>query len=239
LNAAANDLPLESFLSKLEILPRDLRWYQEAFTHRSFLNETKSGGARSNERLEFLGDAVLGLLASSFLFKNFPKMHEGQMAKAKSSLVSENALARWAKELGLGARLVLGKGEEKSGGREKDALLADCFEALLGAIYLDLGPEKTAEFLERFLRREQEPGQAVEGNDAKTRLQEWAQSFFKQPPRYQVVKMTGPDHDRKFEIEVSVQEKVLALGKGKNKKEAEQSAAFSALRAIEEGEMKF
>jgi ribonuclease III len=227
---AAADAP--GLLKALDLEPKDLALYEQALVHRSLLNETGQP-LTSNERLEFLGDSVLGLVAARFLFDSFPDLSEGQLARRKSQLVSTSTLALWAREMGLGGYLRLGRGEELTGGRDKDTLLADGFEAWLGAIYQDRGFRAAEDFVLRFLKEQPAASPAGRQADAKSRLQEWSQKLYKRPPQYRVAAASGPDHLKVFEVDVVVEGKVLARGKGKNKKEAEQVGAEEAMRALE------
>lgn len=222
----------QSLLKALELEPKDMALYDMALVHRSLLNETGQTLA-SNERLEFLGDSVLGLVAARFLFDSFPDLSEGQLARRKSQLVSTGTLAGWAREMNLGAYLRLGKGEELTGGRDKDTLLADGFEAWLGAIYQDRGFRAAEDFVLRFLTLQPAATPAGRQADAKSRLQEWSQKLYKRPPIYRVASTSGPDHLKVFEVDVVVEGKVLARGKGKNKKEAEQVGAEEAMKVLE------
>ncbi len=229
----ASPLPesAREFLKRQGISPRQEGLYLRAFTHRSYLNEARQPGLACNEKLEFLGDSVLGLLVSQHLYEAFPDLNEGQLARKKAVLVSESSLAPWAGSLGLGRALLLGRGEESTGGREKKALLADALEALLAALYLDQGMDAVRTFLRPLL--EKDPGEQEQGGlDAKTQLQEWSQKRFKKPPTYKVTQALGPDHAKVFEVEVLLEGKVLGAGKGKNKKEAERLAANRALAQI-------
>jgi ribonuclease-3 len=222
----------EALLKALELEPKDLALYEQALVHRSLLNESGQPLA-SNERLEFLGDSVLGLVAARFLFDSFPDLSEGQLARRKSQLVSTSTLADWSRQMGLGAYLKLGKGEELTGGRDKDTLLADGFEAWLGAIYQDRGFRAAEDFVLSFLKAQPAATAAGRQADAKSRLQEWSQKLYKRPPLYRVAGTSGPDHLKVFEVDVVIEGKVLATGKGKNKKEAEQAGAEEALKALE------
>jgi ribonuclease-3 len=215
-------------LQALALEGKDLGLYQQALVHRSLLNEAGSN-LTSNERLEFLGDSVLGLVVARFLFDAFPDLSEGSLARRKSQLVSTATLAAWARAMGLGAYLRLGRGEEMTGGRNKDTLLADGFEAWLGALYQDRGFRAAEDFVLRFLKDQPAAAQA----DAKSRLQEWSQKYYKRPPLYRVVATSGPEHLKTFEVDVVVDGKVLARGQGRNKKEAEQVGAAEALKLLE------
>jgi ribonuclease-3 len=187
-----------------------------------------------NESLEFLGDAVLGFVVADVLFREFPAFNEGQKSKIKASLVSTTTLARLAERLGLGEHLLLGRGEEKTGGRRKQALLADTYEALIAAIYLDGGVEKAR----RFVLRELGPliddvrRQGSAGGDYKSALQELLQAGDGRLPEYRLAGTVGPDHRKQFQVEVVVRGETLASGTGPSKKEAEQDAARLALDAL-------
>jgi ribonuclease-3 len=218
----------EALLAALELEPKSLEIYEQALVHRSLLNETGQL-LGSNERLEFLGDSVLGLVVARFLYVTFPHLSEGQLARRKSQLVSTSSLAEWSRSFSLGQYLRLGKGEEQTGGRDKDTLLADGFEGWLGAIYMDRGYGAAEAFVFRFLK--DQPAAQAQGRqaDAKSRLQEWAQKVYKRPPQYRLAGTVGPDHSKVFEIEVVLEGQVVAKGRGKNKKEAEQAGAEEAM----------
>lgn len=211
---------------------KDQELLKLAFVHRSHLNEARNIRV-SNERLEFLGDAVLSFLTSRFLYEKYPDYPEGTLTNIRSSLVKTKSLSDAARELNLGALLFLSHGEEASGGRENQSLLADCFEAFLGALFLDQGIEVARAFLEKFLFPKAD--KIVEEKsyiDYKSLLQEIIQQESKVSPTYRVVKSEGPDHARTFWIEAVAGEKVLGTGSGKSKQEAEQAAAASALEKI-------
>ncbi len=203
-----------------------------AFTHRSFANES-SEDIENNEKLEFLGDSVLGLVTSEYLFLLLRDKNEGVLAKIKSFVVSENSLSEIAKRIKVDNFILIGRGEEYSGGRSKKALLADTTEAIIGAYYIDSGFYSAREFVLKLLIPEIE--KVLENKhekDFKTLLQEYVQKKFKTHPKYRVIRKTGPDHDKTFWIEVSVQNRTYGPGKGKNKKEAEQSAAGIAYTSL-------
>jgi ribonuclease-3 len=216
----------------LGIVPRNQAVYEQALVHRSLLNETGQS-LDSNERLEFLGDSVLGLVVARFLFESFPSLSEGQLARRKSQLVSTSTLAEWARAMDLGSCLRLGKGEQLSGGSDKETLLADGFEAWLGAIYIDHGFRAAEAFVLGFVKDQAAASTAGRLADSKSRLQEFTQKLYKRPPLYRVSGTSGPDHEKVFEVEVVIEGKVLARGRGKNKKEAEQQGAEEALGVIE------
>jgi ribonuclease-3 len=213
---------------------RDRGLLEQALTHRSRAVEDVSGGVDDNESMEFLGDAVLGLVIADMLFRQFPRHNEGQKSQIKAAVVSTPSLARHAEQLGLGAHLLLGRGEEKTGGRLKRALLADTYEALIAAIYLDGGLAPAAAFLGReFQAAILEAEQAdVRGSDYKSALQERLQSAGRPLPEYRMAAQDGPDHRKTFHVEVAVGGDVLARGTGKAKKEAEQDAARQALERL-------
>jgi ribonuclease-3 len=209
-----------------------------ALTHTSWANENPvlpdGRPTANNERDEFLGDAVLDLAASHLIMERFPKATEGELSRLRASLVNERQLASIAKALGVGELLVLGKGEDTSGGRAKESLLADGFEAIVGAIYQESGWEAALGFLRaRFAQVLDSLGTPGSDRDYKTRLQEIAQNVMKVVPKYALVSESGPDHDKTFEVNLLLGGKVRGTGKGKSKKEAEQAAARDALEAID------
>src|SRR5262245_55742507 len=213
---------------------RDRGLLEHALTHKSKAHEDPSGGVMDNESLEFLGDAVLGLVIADVLCRTFPEFNEGQKSKIKAMIVSTASLAELAERLALGDHMILGRGEEKTGGRRKQALLADTCEALFAAIYLDGGLEPARQFILREL------GDAVEeagrpdyfGRDHKSRLQEELQGLGRPLPHYRVAGEAGPEHRKLFHVEVRVGGEVLAQGSGRTKKDAEQDAAKTALAEL-------
>ena len=214
---------------------RDRGLLEHALTHKSKAHEDPSGGVTDNESLEFLGDAVLGLVVAEALFRSFPNYSEGQKSKIKANLVSTASLAEMAEQLGLGQHMILGRGEEKTGGRRKQALLADTCEALIAAIYLDGGLEPARQFLVREFSVAIEQARQPEyfGRDHKSRLQERLQALGRPLPAYRVAGEVGPDHRKLFHVEVVVGEDVLAQGVGRTKKDAEQEGAKLALEALD------
>ncbi len=211
----------------------------QALTHKSFCNEHKDEPHLDNERLEFLGDAVVDLAVSHRLMERFPQAPEGELSKLRALVVNEEALCQVARELGLGELLLLGRGEELTGGRLKPSVLADALEAVIGALYLDRGLPEVLSFVDRFFTASLDrvrDGKA--GSDYKTRLQEEAQLHHKAAPRYRVVSQTGPDHERTFEVEVTVAGQSYARATGRSKKEAEQAAARQTLEGWAEREKK-
>jgi len=212
---------------------KDVRLFEQALTHSSHANETMSGEG-DNEQLEFLGDSVLGFLVSDFLFRAHPGLSEGQLSKLKSFFVSSANLVKYAEQLHLGAYLQLGRGEEKTGGRTKQALLVDAFEAVIAAIYLDGGIEEARRMMLRFLEPQiedvEESGHQV--TDFKTALQEYVQARHLGRADYIVADETGPDHQKLFTVEVAVGGAAVARGVGLTKKAAEQAAARRALESV-------
>ena len=202
----------------------------QAMTHSSYANEKKIEKHESNERLEFLGDAVLELVISEFLFLNSPKLAEGELTKTRASLVCEPALSHCAKGMELGSYLFLGKGEESTGGRSRDSIISDSLEALIGAIYLDGGWVIAKEFVEKYVLKDLENKRLF--YDSKTVLQEMTQAYTEERISYQLVGEEGPDHEKIFTAQVKLGNKVLGSGKGKTKKGAEQEAAFNAIKVL-------
>ncbi len=203
---------------------------EAALTHRSFANE--AGTPAHYERLEFLGDAVLGLATADWLFRRLAERPEGELSRLKAMLVSEGALARYAEELALGEHLRLGTGEERSGGRLKASLLADALEALFGAIYLDGGFGAARGVVEGYLEAASAWPEEGKPRDAKTTLQELAQARGWELPVYVVVEERGPDHDKTFAVEVNLRGALAGQGQGRTKKSAEQAAAAAALAGL-------
>jgi ribonuclease-3 len=224
----------ESLQRAIEYRFRDRGLLEHAMTHTSRANEDVSGGVADNESLEFLGDAVLGFIVADLLFREFPSSNEGQKSKMKASLVSTATLARQADRLGLGEHLLLGRGEEKTGGRRKHALLADAYEALIAAIYLDGGVEQARAFIAReftpLIDEARRTGHA--GQDFKSALQELLQAHEHPLPEYRLSGTAGPDHRKQFQVDVVVNGEAIASGAGASKKEAEQEAARAALEKL-------
>jgi ribonuclease-3 len=213
---------------------RDRGLLEHALTHKSKAHEDPSGGVIDNESLEFLGDAVLGLVVADALFRTFPEFSEGQKSKIKAMVVSTTALAELAERLGLGEHMILGRGEEKTGGRRKQALLADTCEALIAAVYLDGGLEPARQFLLRELSDMIEAAGQPDyfGRDHKSRLQEALQALGRPLPIYRVAGEVGPDHRKLFHVQVQVGGETIAQGAGRTKKDAEQDAAKAALATL-------
>lgn len=206
----------------------DRALYLQALTHSSFAHERKN--AMDNERLEFLGDAVLELVSSDFLYRNYPQLAEGAMTKLRASLVCEQTLALCAQEIDLGTNLRLGKGEDQTGGRKRPSVLSDAFEALIGAIYLDGGIKEAASFVRRIVLTDID--QKCLFHDSKTILQELVQAEGKGALTYHLVAEEGPDHDRRYTVEVWIGETPYGSGTGHSKKAAEQDAAYQTLVQI-------
>lgn len=204
-----------------------------ALTHRSYLSVTGQGPRESNERLEFLGDSVLGLVTSEYLYRQHPNEHEGQLTKTKSLLVSKAILSRRALAMGLGRFVLMSHSEVESGGRQRLSILADAFEAVVGAIYLDQGFEAARGFIDRWLLRDSREISADKRHtNYKSQLQEYVQSNFRTHPVYRIRSEMGPDHSKQFMVEVMVGRRTLGEGKGHNKKEAEQAAARDAIERV-------
>jgi ribonuclease-3 len=216
---------------------KDRGLLEHALTHRSRVHEDASGGVFDNESLEFLGDSVLGFVIADMLFREFPQHNEGQKSKLKASIVSATSLARLAEKIDVGDFLILGRGEEKTGGRRKHALIADCYEALIAAIYLDGGIEPARAFIERqfgeLIEEAKRTGvRATFTEDYKSALQEWLQSHDRGLPLYRLAAEIGPAHRRRFEVEVVVGGEAVARAEGKSKKDAAQAAAKRALEVL-------
>ncbi len=225
---------ISEFCRHYKIAFRDPAVLKLALTHRSYLSVTGQGPRESNERLEFLGDSVLGLVTSEYLYRQNPDEHEGQLTKTKSLLVSKAILSRRALAMGLGRFVLMSHSEVESGGRQRLSILADAFESVVGAIYLDQGFEAARAFIERWLLRESREIVADKRHtNYKSHLQEYVQSTFRTHPVYRIRSQMGPDHSKQFQVEVVVGKRVLGEGKGRNKKEAEQAAARDALEKVE------
>lgn len=213
----------------------DISLLETAFTHTSYANEHRLLNISHNERLEFLGDAVLQLLISEYLFVKYPKKAEGDLSKLRSMIVREESLAGFSRQCGFDTYIKLGKGEEKSGGRNRDTILGDLFEAFLGALLLDEGVEVVKAFLYKVMIPQVEKGNFERVNDYKTNLQELLQIHGDVQIEYYVSNETGPAHAKTFEVTVSVNGDDMSTGKGKSKKAAEQDAAKNALATLKRG----
>lgn len=219
--------------TKLGIKFKNEALLDKAFTHRSYLNEHRGDGIENNERLEFLGDAVLELIISTYLFNNYPEKPEGELTNIRAAVVRTESLAEESRALGFGQYLKMSKGEEDSGGKDKDYLLANTFEAVLGAIYLDQGFDVCIKYLNKTLLHK--VANIVEKNlfiDPKTQAQEIIQAQFKVTPLYEVVKEEGPDHDKTFTVVLKVNQKEMGRGLGSSKQKAEEEAAKMAVETI-------
>lgn len=221
---------MENLEKKIGYTFKNKELLKTALTHSSFANE-QGGNVKYNERLEFLGDSVLGIITAEYLFINHRDFPEGELTKVRSALVCEKALFNFATELGLGEYLFLGKGEANTGGRERPSILADAFEALIAAIYLDGGMEQAKAFVLRFIKKAQ--NEAIEVNtDYKTKLQEIIQKNPEERVEYVIIDETGPDHDKRFIVGVKLNSNIIGKGEGRSKKQAEQLAAKEALRLM-------
>ena len=218
---------IEEFQKIIGINFKNKELLKTALIHKSWSVENKV--SVNNERLEFLGDSVLAVIVAEYLYTSYPNKSEGELSKLKSVLVSRPQLSKWAKEINLDKYVLISTSEETSGGRKKETILAGAFEAFLGALYLDCGIEKCKEFMvEKFLSKSAN----VRIYDYKSLLQEILQKEYKMLPEYEIIKETGPDHDKEFECVVKIADRFLGSGKGKTKKQAQQNAAKEALKNI-------
>lgn len=222
---------MEVLQNKLDYKFNNVKLLENALNHSSYANEVR-GGITSNERLEFLGDSVLSVIVASYLFENFKAIPEGELTKLRASLVCEKSLCAFSREIGLGDFLRLGRGEEKGGGRERDSILADAFEAVLAAIYIDGGMEEAKKFVLRFVLPELQHRDDEVFKDYKTSLQEIIQRNPEESVTYHLTGESGPDHDKIFEVEVHLNSNIIGKGTGKSKKQAEQAAAKEALKLM-------
>ncbi len=223
---------MKNLEEKLNYKFKNISLLHNALTHSSYANEIRTGNS-SNERIEFLGDSVLSIIVSEKLYKRYPNIPEGELTKMRASLVCEKSLCAFSRELEIGSYLKLGKGEDKGGGRERDSILADAFEAVLAAIYLDGGMEPAKKHVMNFVLRELECHDDP-FKDYKTALQEIIQRNPEESVTYILTDEQGPDHDKVFTVEVHLNSNVIGCGKGKNKKKAEQMAAKQALELMGE-----
>lgn len=217
---------MNDFTKKIKYEFKNTELLTEALTHKSYANEHGENG-RDNERLEFLGDAVLSIVTAQYLFELSPPLPEGELTKIRAALVCEQTLFEYAQGIDLGAAMLLGRGEELTGGRERPSIVSDCFEALIAAIYIDGGVDAAREFVLGFVRSRYEGLPVM--TDYKTRLQELVQQNRTERLRYVVVSEDGPDHDKLFTVEVHLNSNVVGTGRGHSKKQAEQLAAREAL----------
>jgi ribonuclease-3 len=226
--------PLRSLQTSIAYRFHNMQLLTQALTHRSYLHQSNEEG-EDNERLEFLGDSVIELSVSHLLLARFPHIAEGGLSKARAVLVKEATLASLARRVGLGEALQLGRGEEETGGREKDSILAGGFEALAAAIYLDGGYKEAFQVIEKLYTSLLEGMKGeLQDQDFKTRLQEYTQRHLNNTPHYIVTDEEGPDHDKTFEVVISIGGKTWGMGRGRSKKEAEQRAAEETLRSLQE-----
>lgn len=225
---------LKELEEKIEYHFKDRSLLKKALTHSSYTNEQKINKWSDYERLEFLGDAVLELVTSAFLYEKYPEMQEGEMTRKRSTLVCGSSLAFCAKDIEIGKYVLLGKGEDATGGRGRESITSDVMESLIGAIYLDGGYEKASAFIHRFVLSDLESKELF--YDSKTLLQEYVQKSGAASLHYVLVGESGPDHEKQFEIEVRLNSRVMGHGVGKTKKAAEQQAAYEALLASKEKE---
>lgn len=207
---------------------------EAALTHKSWLNEAQDSGRSDNERLEFLGDAVLALVVSDLLMRRFPERSEGELSKTRAVIVSETGLAKAAEAIGLGQWIFLGRGEDQAGGRRKPSILSDALEALVGAIYLDGGLAAAQVVAERLFGQALEDTEKHARLDYKSRLQERSQALLQVTPVYKVIREEGPDHDKRFQVAISLGGQEHGRAMGRSKKEAEQNAAAQALAILEQ-----
>ncbi|MEY4747545.1 MAG: hypothetical protein RLZZ416_594 [Candidatus Parcubacteria bacterium] len=222
----------KTFQSKLGYRFKDGRLLEQAFTHRSYLNENRASGKEHNERLEFLGDAVLELVVTEFLYAKYPDKPEGDLTAYRAALVNTVSISAAATALGMNDYLLLSRGEARDTGRARQIILANAFEALIGALYLDSGYDVAKGFIsEQLFHKTEEVVEKRLWQDAKSRLQEIAQELLKVTPRYEVVSQAGPDHDRTFIVAAILGSTKVASGEGRSKQEAEQDAAEKALAA--------
>ncbi|MDP3503111.1 MAG: ribonuclease III [Myxococcales bacterium] len=228
-----NDERLLGLEQRIALTITDRSLALRAITHKSYCNEHKDEPLEDNERLEYLGDAVVDLAIGHRLMDRFPKANEGELSKLRALIVNEEGLGRIGRALSLGDVLLLGRGEELTGGRDKTSLVADTLEAVIGALFLSDGMPAVMGFIDRvFAEALEGVAEGRQGQDNKSVLQETSQSLYKASPRYRVVGETGPDHEKIFEVEVSIGAEILARSTGRSKKEAEQAAAKDALQAL-------
>ena len=217
----------QTFLQEQSVPCQNLDLMTTALTHPSYAQE--SNLITNNQRLEFLGDAVLSFVVAEYLYTHYPQQAEGELTKIRARVVCEPALSKVARQLNLGKYLLLGKGEEKSGGRNRQSILADAVEAVIGAVYLDQGYEAARDFILEYLEEDIQKTEAGDHYDYKSRLQELVQGKYRDNVSYSILEETGPAHDRTFVAGVFYQDRLLATGKGHSKKEAQQNAASKVL----------
>ena len=210
---------------------RNITLLQNALSHSSYANERWHDSLKSNERLEFLGDSILGMVTAEYLYRSFPERPEGELTRMRADMVCERALAAVAERIGLGNHLLLGHGEEAGGGRNRDSILADAVESVIAACFLDGGMDAARQFINTFVLTEV-PVKKLRNADYKTALQELVQQKKNQTLSYMLVGESGPDHDKQFRVEVSLNGRVIGTGEGKSKKRAEQDAAKAAVEIL-------
>ena len=225
-----NEKELEKFENTINYTFNDKRLVTQAFVHRSFINENQKSGLSHNERLEFLGDAVLELVVTDFLYEKYPSKTEGELTAHRAALVNAVTLAEVANDIGVNNLMLLSKGESRDTGRARQTILADAFEAVIGALYLEGGYISAKKFIDKFLiAKAEEVIKRGMLKDAKSKVQEKAQEIFSVTPSYKVMRETGPDHDKKFVVGIYFGTDKVAEGEGKSKQEAEQRAAQKAI----------
>lgn len=229
-----NQSSLEEFQKVISYQFQNRNLLKQALTHSSYANEKHMHRLSDNERLEFLGDAVLEIVSSEFLFENYPKLPEGDLTKLRASIVCEPTLALCTQEIDLGKYLYLGKGEDMTGGRGRKSILSDAMEAVIGAIYLDGGFASAKEFILKFILTDIEHKQLF--YDSKTILQEMVQASHKEELKYHLIREEGPDHNKLFVVEAHIGERVIGQGEGRTKKAAEQEAAYRGILELKQKE---
>ncbi|MEG1458022.1 MAG: ribonuclease III [Acetivibrio sp.] len=225
---------ISEFEEKIRYLFQDEALIKQALTHSSYSNEKHMSYLANNERLEFLGDAVLEIISSEFVFRTYKDMHEGELTKLRASMVCEPTLAFCAREISLGDYIFLGKGEDGTGGRERDSILSDALEATIGAIYLDGGFTNAKEFILQFILNDMDKKKLF--YDSKTILQELIQGKSKDVLRYELIGEEGPDHNKTFTVQAILGVENLAMGTGRTKKAAEQKAAYEAILYLQKNQ---
>ena len=210
---------------------RNITLLQNALSHSSYANERWHDSLKSNERLEFLGDSVLGMLVADHLYRTFPGRPEGELTRMRADMVCEKTLAKVANQLGLGQHLLLGRGEELGGGRNRESILADAVESVIAACYLDGGMDAAVQFIQKFILVNV-PTNKLQNTDYKTALQELVQQKKNQTLAYRLVGESGPDHDKEFRVELTLNDELVGIGTGSSKKRAEQAAARQALEKL-------
>lgn len=219
----------QEFAEKINVSFKNIKLLENAFIHRSFINENPRGNLEHNERLEFLGDAVLELVVTEYLFNKYKNKQEGELTAYRAALVNAVTLSEVATDMGVNDFLLLSKGEAKDTGRARQNILADALESIIGAIYMEHGYEGAKKFIEKYLLvRTEEVVNKGRLKDAKSKVQEMSQEVYGQTPKYRVVKETGPDHDKHFTVAIFFGSEKIAEGEGKSKQEAEQQAAVNA-----------